>query len=909
MNDNKNQKEPKKGFPGGFLLFVVAVILIILSVQTLTSDKLGKVSFSHQLEHLVNLDLIKPDSSKKIAQNDNLVTFSSKFREATTKDGENRFNYLTLLNQKHEFTTQEDEMTDELKTQKKNVIKAAEVFLSTAGIDLSEASFNVISSAYDTENQQNSIIINSLSRKNTPNLAALKEQFVWVKHNPSIENTSQMQKDFITITDIFRSPVVGIGSESIKQSLKKVASSLAAIDSKTPLNQRISIFNTTLTELGGVVSQIAINQDGTRLLQLRSVRAYLETLQRYDALQNHVEKNSAMLTNAREKVAADFWFFNNKEISTKALEKQDSDTFSHWYQGSKKEWEGFAANQGLAIKAAEQPRNLVLEKQFTSQEPTPNYFNYIFTFLPIIIVVLLLYYLFSRQMKGGGSSAMNFGKSPARLLTKETNKVTFKDVAGAEEAKEELEEIVDFLRDPQKYTTLGARIPKGVLLVGPPGTGKTLVAKAVAGEADRPFFSISGSDFVEMFVGVGASRVRDLFAQAKQNSPCIIFMDEIDAVGRHRGSGIGGGHDEREQTLNQLLVEMDGFDTKEGVILMAATNRPDILDKALLRPGRFDRRVMLDLPDVKGRYEILKVHARKIKIDPSVNLMNIAKSTPGSSGADLENILNEAALLAARKARKAVTSQEAMEACDKVRFGKERRSLEMDEKEKKTTAYHESGHAVVGLVVKHSDPVEKVTIIPRGFSLGATHFMPQKNRLNYWKKEVIDQLAICMGGRVSEELFLGDMTSGAQQDISQATKLARAMVCEWGMSDLGVVAYDEGSGNKYLAYQPTQERSYSDETAKLIDKEVKNLLDAAYKSAYKIVEDNKDKVELMAKSLIKFETLYSDDVKAVMDGSFDEEKKSEKLKIADELQKKAPPPPPPMEDKPTPKDNGRPQEA
>jgi len=317
---------------------------------------------------------------------------------------------------------------------------------------------------------------------------------------------------------------------------------------------------------------------------------------------------------------------------------------------------------------------------------------------------------------------------------------------------------------------------------------------------------------------------------------------------------------------------------------------------------------MLDLPDVKGRYEILKVHARKIKIDPSVNLMDIAKSTPGSSGADLENILNEAALLAARKARKAVTAQEAIEACDKVRFGKERRSLEMDEKEKKTTAYHESGHAIVGLVVKHSDPVEKVTIIPRGFALGATHFMPQKNRLNYWKKEVIDQLAICMGGRVAEELFLGDMTSGAQQDISQATKLARAMVCEWGMSDLGTVSYDESNGNKFLGVQGQQERSYSNETAKLIDKEVKSLLDSAYKAAHKIVEDNKDKVEIMAKSLIKFETLYADDVKEIMDGSFDEEKKSKKLKIADELQKKSPPPPP-MEDKST-KDNGpRPQEA
>lgn len=910
MNGNRNQKEPKRGFPGGFLLFVIAVILIILTVQTLTNDKLGKVSFSYQLEHLVNLDLLKPQSNKKIAQNDNLVTFLSKFRDATTQDGEDRFNYLTLLNQKHEYEAQEEELSKELAIQKKNVIKAAEVFLYISGIDLTESNFNVVSSAYDSENLQNSISIDSLSNnKNMPNLKTLKEQFVWVKHNPSLENTNQMQKDLISLVDIYRSPTVGIGSEPIKKDLKKISSDLSSITSNTSLSQKISIFNSVLTELNSIVSEIIQPQDGVRLLQLRSVRSYLETLQRYETLQNQIDKNLAMLANAREKVATDFWFFNNKEISTKALEKQDADTFSHWYQGAKKEWEAFATNKGLSIKATEQPRNLVLEKQFTSQEPTPNYFNYIFTFLPIVIVVLLLYYLFSRQMKGVGSSAMNFGKSPAKLLTKETNKVTFKDVAGAEEAKEELEEIVDFLKDPQKFTTLGARIPKGVLLVGPPGTGKTLVAKAVAGEADRPFFSISGSDFVEMFVGVGASRVRDLFDQAKKNAPCIIFMDEIDAVGRHRGAGIGGGHDEREQTLNQLLVEMDGFDTKEGIILMAATNRPDILDKALLRPGRFDRRVILDLPDVKGRYEILKVHARKIKIDPSVNLMDIAKSTPGSSGADLENILNEAALMAARRARKAVTSQEAMEACDKVRFGKERRSLEIDENEKKTIAYHESGHAIVGLIVKHSDPVEKVTIIPRGFSLGATHFMPQKNKLNYWKKEVLDQLAICMGGRVAEELFLDDMSSGAQQDISQATRLARAMVCEWGMSELGTVAYDESSSDRYLALQGIQERSYSDETAKLIDKEVKALLDDAYKTAKKIVEDNKDKVEIMAKSLIKFETLYAEDVKEIMEGTFNEEKKSKRLKIADELQKK-PPPPPPMQNKPTPKDSGpRPQEA
>ncbi len=395
---------------------------------------------------------------------------------------------------------------------------------------------------------------------------------------------------------------------------------------------------------------------------------------------------------------------------------------------------------------------------------------------------------------------MNFGKSPAKLLAKDRNKVTFKDVAGCDEAKEELQEIVEFLKDPGKFTALGARIPKGVLCIGAPGTGKTLIAKAVAGEADRPFFFISGSDFVEMFVGVGASRIRDMFNEARKFAPCIIFMDEIDAVGRHRGAGIGGGHDEREQTLNQLLVEMDGFDPTEGIILIAATNRPDVLDKALLRPGRFDRRVIIDLPDIKGRFEILKVHARKIKLDPNVDLMDIARGTPGASGADLANILNEAALLAARRNRSAVTAQEAREAVDKVKYGKERRSLEIDDNEKKTTAYHESGHAIVALIVKSADPVDKVTIIPRGMSLGATHFMPKKNRLSYWRKELVDQLAVLMGGRAAEEVFVNDMSSGAQMDITQATRLARSMVCEWGMSDLGTIAFDERSDSGALSW-------------------------------------------------------------------------------------------------------------
>jgi cell division protease FtsH len=486
---------------------------------------------------------------------------------------------------------------------------------------------------------------------------------------------------------------------------------------------------------------------------------------------------------------------------------------------------------------------------------------------------------------------MNFGNSPAKLLNKSTNKITFADVAGIDEAKEELQEVVEFLRDPGKFTALGARIPKGVLCIGPPGTGKTLIAKAVAGEADRPFFSISGSDFVEMFVGVGASRIRDLFDQAKKQAPCIVFIDEIDAVGRHRGAGIGGGHDEREQTLNQLLVEMDGFDTNEGVILVAATNRPDVLDKALLRPGRFDRRIVLNLPDIKGRMEILKVHAKKIKLDTSVDLMTIARATPGCSGADLMNVLNESALLAARKGRSAVTAEEAMEACDKVKYGKERRSLELDANEKLNTAYHESGHAVVGLIVKHSDPIEKVTIIPRGMSLGATYFAPEKNRVSYWKKELIDKLAVLMGGRVAEDIFLGDISSGAQMDISQATQLARSMVCKWGMSEnLGQVAYEQREEEGSYYGGGSSEKTYSEHTAKEIDDAVKELVHEANKTAIKIITQYKEQVDLMAKMLLEFETLDQEDIKQIMSGSWNADKKRAKLESAAKAHKRLPPP-------------------
>jgi cell division protease FtsH len=451
---------------------------------------------------------------------------------------------------------------------------------------------------------------------------------------------------------------------------------------------------------------------------------------------------------------------------------------------------------------------------------------------------------------------MSFGKSKARLLTMDRNKVTFKDVAGIQEAKEELFEIVDFLRDPRKFQKLGGSIPKGVLMVGSPGTGKTLLARAIAGEADVPFFSISGSDFVEMFVGVGASRVRDMFEQGKKHAPCLIFIDEIDAVGRHRGHGMGGGHDEREQTLNQLLVEMDGFDTQEGVIIIAATNRPDVLDPALLRPGRFDRQVTISLPDVNGREEILRVHVKKIKLASGVDLSKIAKGTPGFSGAELANLVNESALLAARRGLTAVTLDEMEEARDKVRWGRERRSLAMSDKEKIGTAWHEAGHAYLNMVLPHTNPLHKVTIIPRGPYLGATMYLPDGDKYSTQKKEALANLIVTMGGRIAESFHSDDVSNGASGDIRQATSLARHMVCEWGMSDqLGMVEYGEGDSPVFLARDMAKSRNYSEETARVIDSEIKRFIDEAYETAERILTEGRDKVELIAKALLEFETL------------------------------------------------------
>src|SRR5881394_2654079 len=486
-------------------------------------------------------------------------------------------------------------------------------------------------------------------------------------------------------------------------------------------------------------------------------------------------------------------------------------------------------------------------------------------FLPIALFLLVLYFLFRQQIRMAGKGALNFGKSKARMLARDKNKITFRDVAGVEEAKDEVQELVEFLRDPKKFQKLGGRIPKGVLLVGPPGTGKTLLARAIAGEADVPFFSISGSDFVEMFVGVGASRVRDMFEQGKKSAPCIIFIDEIDAVGRHRGHGVGGGHDEREQTLNALLVEMDGFDTQEGVIIIAATNRPDVLDPALLRPGRFDRQITVNLPDVKGREEILRVHAKKVKLAEGVDLAVIARGTPGYSGAELANVINEAALLAARRNLKGITLAELEEARDKVRWGKERRSLALSEKEKTNTAYHEAGHALLLELLEHTEPLHKVTIIPRGPSLGSTMWLPEEDKYTNRKNELLAGLAVSMGGRVAEEIVFGDVTNGARGDIKMATATARRMVCEWGMSEkLGMVEYGDHEDYVFLGRDISRARDYSEATAEEIDHEVRKLLDEAYGIAKKVLSENRDKLDAIAKALLEFETLDGSQIKELI---------------------------------------------
>jgi cell division protease FtsH len=517
------------------------------------------------------------------------------------------------------------------------------------------------------------------------------------------------------------------------------------------------------------------------------------------------------------------------------------------------------------------------------------WFSYLFTWFPIIILILF-WVFFMRQMQSGGNKALSFGKSRAKLFSGVKKKFTFKDVAGVEEAKEELQEIIGFLKEPKRFQKLGGRIPKGVILVGAPGTGKTLLARAVAGEADVPFFSISGSDFVEMFVGVGASRVRDLFDQGKKHAPCLIFIDEIDAVGRQRGAGLGGGHDEREQTLNQLLVEMDGFDSNEGVILIAATNRPDILDTALLRPGRFDRRIIVNMPDVKGREDILKVHIKNIPLDKRIDLSVLARSTPGFSGADLANLVNEAALLAARLDQEKVTMEDMENAKDKVLMGVERKSMIISEDEKKSTSYHEAGHALIAFLLPEADPIHKVTIIPRGLALGTTQQLPLDDRYTYSKDYLEAQLSVLMGGRASEKMLLGKTTTGAANDFEKATDIARKMVCQWGMSDLGPVTFGERDDLIFLGKELAMHKNFSEKTAELIDAEVKKIINRNYNRTKELLEKHRDKLIDVAKALLEKEVLTSEELEEIIKGKKIAKGKKASLtsKVKEEKPKKEP---------------------
>jgi len=592
------------------------------------------------------------------------------------------------------------------------------------------------------------------------------------------------------------------------------------------------------------------------LMLLRGkLESQAETLSQYDFFQN-VKSNlvaSATINYAAQSVLQD--------ISGKYY-KLDPKTGNKVMEDGKPKLFPFHTKARLT---PEMENQLLALPEIEPHEPSPLWYSFGIQMLFFLGIAVFIWFFFIRQLKMAGKGALSFGKSKARLLAKERNKTTFKDVAGIEEAIEEVSELVEFLKDPKKFQRLGGRIPKGVLMIGPPGTGKTLLAKAIAGEADAAFFSISGSDFVEMFVGVGASRVRDMFEQARKNVPCLVFIDEIDAVGRSRGHGLGGGNDEREQTLNALLVEMDGFDTQEGIIIIAATNRPDVLDPALLRPGRFDRQVTVNLPDVRGREGILKVHSKNVKLAADVDLSIIARGTPGYSGAELANLLNEAALLAARTNKKAVTMVELEEARDKVRWGRERRSLAMTGEEKKFTAWHEAGHALVSVTLDHTHPLHKVTIIPRGQALGATMQLPKTDVLNRRRKEMLDMIAVTMAGRIAEEIVSGDTSTGAAGDIQQATNLARAMVCQWGMSDkMGMVQYGNDDEFVFLGREMGRPKVYSEETAREIDEEIKRIIDEGHKVASDIINTHREKLELIASSLLEYETLDGAQVEEIV---------------------------------------------
>ncbi|WP_306253066.1 ATP-dependent zinc metalloprotease FtsH [Parvularcula sp. IMCC14364] len=572
--------------------------------------------------------------------------------------------------------------------------------------------------------------------------------------------------------------------------------------------------------------------------------------------------SSGTNTNTRQLNYSEFvGMIDNQEVSEAVI---DGDRVT----GTLQNGSTFVVNVPLESNVADRLAENGVETTIKPEEELPLMLAVIFQLLPFIILLGIIFFAM-RQMQGGSGKAMGFGKSRAKLLTERHGRITFDDVAGIDEAKEELEEIVDYLKDPMRFQRLGGKIPKGALLVGPPGTGKTLLARAIAGEANVPFFTISGSDFVEMFVGVGASRVRDMFEQAKKNAPCIIFIDEIDAVGRSRGAGLGGGNDEREQTLNQLLVEMDGFEANEGIILIAATNRPDVLDPALLRPGRFDRQVVVPNPDLVGREKILAVHIKKVPLGPDVNIRTIARGTPGFSGADLANLVNEAALLAARRNKRLVTNQEFEDAKDKILMGAERRSMVMDEKEKRNTAFHEAGHAIVALTVPEADPVHKATIIPRGRALGLVMQLPEQDKYSMNYVQMTSRLAIMMGGRVAEELKFGkdQVTSGASSDIEQATKLARRMITQWGYSDeLGFVAYGDNQDEVFLGHSVSRTQNVSEETARKIDLEIKRLVDEGFNTAKKIMTERREEWERLAEGLLEYETLTGEEIQKLLNG-------------------------------------------
>jgi cell division protease FtsH len=539
-------------------------------------------------------------------------------------------------------------------------------------------------------------------------------------------------------------------------------------------------------------------------------------------------------------------------------------TYSGTYEGSEEKFRSTGPEADKAVLDLFRSKNV--DVKYEREEQNSLWLTILGQWMPVVFL-FLFFIFFMRQLQGGSGKAMTFGKSKARLLNESHNKVTFADVAGADECKEELEEIVAFLKDPKKFTKLGGRIPKGVLMMGPPGTGKTLLARAVAGEAGVPFFSISGSDFVEMFVGVGASRVRDLFEQGKKNAPCIIFIDEIDAVGRHRGAGLGGGHDEREQTLNQLLVEMDGFESNEGVILIAATNRPDVLDPALQRPGRFDRRIVVPRPDLKGRLGVLKVHTRRVPLAPEVDLEVIARGTPGMTGADLENLVNESALMAARQNKERVDLSDFEQAKDKVFMGPERKSMIMTEKEKRNTAVHEAGHALIAKLLPGCDPLHKVTIIPRGQALGLTWSLPLEDKVNGYKKQILDQITMAMGGRIAEELIYNEMSSGASNDIERATETARAMVCRWGMSEkMGPLSFGKSDGEVFLGRDFNSAKDYSEDTARQIDAEVRSIVMSCYENGKRVLTEHLEGLKRVSDALVEYETLDAEDVNILLQG-------------------------------------------